>query len=123
MEEAALDLPGLVVDAVEMPMGEYVVRIESMLKWFSSTAWVKIEGGVRNVLRFGDREGVWDGLFWIAMVMEIVHMFISLPMGWNIAYHVVDEGLFVGWIVYELSIRKRYFRTRFEHRVVSDNID
>lgn len=104
---------------IEMPEGHYHIMVQSMLKWFYSSINITVERGVRNVLHFGDREKIWDSLFWIAMIMEFVHMFITLPLGWNIAYHVVDDGMFLVWIIYEVSIRKRYFKLDYAHLVAN----
>ena len=100
---------------VEIPQGVYEIRVQSMIPILESRAEIRIEEGVRNVMTIGDREKGWDMVFWIALVMEIVHCFLTLPRGWNVAYHIVDDGLFVAWLVYEWVIRKRYFDIDFAH--------
>ncbi|MCQ2298243.1 MAG: hypothetical protein MJZ51_06465 [Bacteroidales bacterium] len=98
---------------VEMPQGEYRVRIQSMIPFLSSERSMVVQEGVKNVLSFYDREQVWDLLFWIALVAEVVHCFVTLTPGWDIVYHVIDDGFFLAWLIYEWCIRKRYFKMEF----------
>lgn len=98
---------------IEMPRGEYRVKIQSMVPLLSAERTIVVGEGVDNVLSFYDREGAWDALFWVALVAEIVHCFVSLSPTWNIVYHVFDDGFFLAWLLYEWCIRKRYFRLEF----------
>ena len=100
---------------IEMPAGTYDVRIQSMLRWFSASQRVQVEGGVANVLTFSDRERWWDALFAIDIALEIVSYFIALPHPWNIVYKIFTWGYFIAWIAYEWAIRHHYFRTTFFH--------
>lgn len=94
---------------VELPRGEYRITIQSMIPLLSAERYVVVEDSVCNSLAFYDKEKWWDALFWVALVAEVVHCFVSLAPKWNVVYHVVDDGLFVAWLVYEWRIRKRYF--------------
>lgn len=100
---------------IEIPSGAFEIKVQSLIPILSSTLVVNIEEGVRNVMTFSDREKFWDALFWGALLMEIVHLFLNLSRGWNLAYHIVDDGLFLAWLIYEWSIRKRYFQLHYSH--------
>lgn len=102
---------------VELPQGTYQVRIQSIIPILSSTTLVRIAEGMRNVLTFFDKEKLWDIVFWVALLLELVHLFLDLPRPWNIAYHIVDNGLFILWLCYEWTIRKRYFGLTFNHYI------
>lgn len=102
---------------VELPQGTYQVRIQSIIPLLSSTTLVRIAEGMRNVLTFFDKEKLWDIVFWVALLLELVHLFLDLPRPWNIAYHIVDNGLFILWLCYEWAIRKRYFGLTFNHYI------
>ena len=102
---------------IEMPAGTFDIRIQSMLRWFSSTQRVQVQAGVSNVLTFTDREGLWDALFVVDIILEIVSHFITLPHPWNVVYKILTWGYFIAWLAYEWAIRKHYFRTTFEHCV------
>ena len=71
---------------VEIPQGVYEIRVQSMIPILESRAEIRIEEGVRNVMTIGDREKGWDMVFWIALVMEIVHCSLTLPRGKIVAY-------------------------------------
>lgn len=102
---------------VEMPEGVFDIRIQSMLRWFSSTQRVQIQRGVTNVLSFGDREKVWDALFIVDIALWFADLFFTLPAPWDLVYKIFTNGYFVLWILYEFLIRKQYFRTEFHHEI------
>ena len=98
---------------IDMPEGDYLVMIQSVVPFFSATEQVSVQGGVRNVLTFSDREKIWDALFVVDMVLWVAELFFELPSPWNIVYQVFTNGYLVAWLVYEWVIRKRYFRMDF----------
>lgn len=98
---------------IDIPSGEYNIRIQSLIRWFSSTQHVRIDSNVKNILTFGDREKVWDALFLVDIVGSIAKLFFTLPHPWEIIYEIFSWGYLILWLVYEWAIRKRYFRTEF----------
>lgn len=102
---------------IEMPEGVYEVRIQSMIKWFSSTQWISVEKDVKNILTFGDREKIWDALFVFDIILDVVRLIIGLPNPWNWIYQIFTNGYFAVWIIYEWCIRKHYFCTEFHHEI------
>lgn len=100
---------------IDMPAGLYEVRIQSLIRWFSATQRVKIDPGVQNLLSFRDREGVWDALFVVDIVLEVVSYFLTLARPWNIIYKCFTWGYLLLWLLYEWAIRKKYFHTEFHH--------
>ncbi len=98
---------------VELPAGQYNIMIQSMLPFFSASMDVTVHSGVRNVLTFSDREKIWDALLVVDMVLWVAELFFELPSPWDVVYQVFTNGYLVAWLVYELVIRKRYFRMNF----------
>ena len=101
---------------VQLPEGIYIVRIQSILRWFYSDQQVSIQQGVENHLQFGDREKIWDLLFGLDIIGSPAKMFFHLPNPWNLIYSIFSNGYFVLWLIYEYRIRKRYFKTEFFHK-------
>ena len=95
---------------VEMPAGSYDVRIQSTIPLFSSTATVRLQTGLDTHLDFASRERVWDVLFSIDIALCIVKLFVAFPSPWNWIYKVLTNGFFIVWLIYEWTIRHRYFR-------------
>ncbi|MBQ0016016.1 MAG: hypothetical protein KBT04_03440 [Bacteroidales bacterium] len=81
-----------------------------MLPWFYATRSVIIPMEGDTTVTFADREGWWDWLFGADIIISIVAIFISIPTPWNWIYQIVSNGYFIAWIIYEWSIRKRYFQ-------------
>lgn len=101
--------------SVQFPSdGMYHVRIQSLIPFISGSAVCNVESNVRNVLRFKDREKIWDMLFGVDIVLWILSLILTFPHPWNIVYEVFTNGYFVFWIVYEYAIRKKYFKFCFE---------
>lgn len=100
---------------IDMPEGDYLVMIQSVVPLFSSTQQIVVQDGVRNVLTFSDREKIWDALLVVDMVFWVAEMFFTLPSPWDVVYQVFTNGYLVAWLVYEWIIRKKYFRMQFAH--------
>lgn len=100
---------------IDMPEGDYLVMIQSVVPLFSSTQQIAVQDGVRNVLTFSDREKIWDALLVVDMVLWVAELFFELPSPWDVVYQVFTNGYLVAWLVYEWIIRKKYFRMQFAH--------
>ena len=111
---------------IELPENRYLITIQSMFPFLYASQVVDVREGVENRFSFHDREGWWDVLFaidivlWLAKVI-IVHFFPTLtthfPHNWELIYDVVTNGYFIIWLIYEWAIRKKYFKLSFEQRV------
>ena len=91
------------------PLGRYNIMIQSMIPYFSSSSTIEIKEG-SNTVEFKDKEKIWDILFTIDIVLWIVKRFITLEPTINLWYEIITNGYLILWIVYELSIRKKYFK-------------
>jgi hypothetical protein len=80
-----------------------------MIPYFSSSSTIEIKKG-SNTVEFKDKEKIWDILFTIDIVLWIVKRFITLEPTINLWYEIITNGYLILWIVYELSIRKKYFK-------------
>jgi len=103
---------------IEMPEGTFDVRIQSLIKWFSSTQRVQVNQGMSNELSFESREKVWDILFFVDILGSIAKFFFTLPHPWELIYQIFSWGYLILWIIYEIIIRKHYFKTEFYHKVM-----
>ncbi|MBQ6940815.1 MAG: hypothetical protein IJN51_05905 [Alistipes sp.] len=95
---------------IEMPQGAYEITIQSLFPFIKSSAVVRIDNGVDNVMEFEDKEKYWDILFSADMLLWIVSLFIELQKPYSTIYHIVSEGLFAIWLIHIIVIRKRYFK-------------
>lgn len=102
---------------IQIPEGTFLVRIQSLLKWFYSEQLVTLQQGVENHLVFYDREKIWDLLFVIDIIGSLAKIFIHLPHHWNLIYSIFSNGYFILWIIYEFRIRKHYFHTEFFQKI------
>lgn len=97
-----------------MPPGVYLVTIQSMVPMLSASTTIQLRADGDCRLSFKDRERGWDVLFVIDMVLWIVKRFLHLAAPWTWIYEVVTNGFFVLWLIYEWSIRKKYFKLTVE---------
>ncbi|MBQ7853018.1 MAG: hypothetical protein IJ342_09145 [Muribaculaceae bacterium] len=95
---------------IEIPQGAYEITIQSLFPFIKSSAVVRIDNGVDNVMEFEDKEKYWDILFSADMLLWIVSLFIELQKPYSTIYHIVSEGLFAIWLIHIIVIRKRYFK-------------
>ena len=95
---------------IEIPQGAYEITIQSLFPFIKSSAVVRIDEGVDNVMEFEDKEKYWDILFSVDMLLWIVSLFIELQKPYSTIYHIVSEGLFAIWLIHIIVIRKRYFK-------------
>lgn len=101
---------------LELPAGEYLIGIQSMLPFFSSEIVCKVTDEVTNHLIFKDREKWWDILFVIDIICWIADFFFQLPtdpINWDLIYEIFTNGYFILWLIYEWMIRKKYFKMDF----------
>ena len=78
--------------------------------FIKTSAIVKIDEGVDNVLEFEDKEKYWDIVFSLDMILWIASLFIDLQKPYSTIYHLISEGLFAIWLIHIIVISKRYFR-------------
>lgn len=102
---------------IQLPAGNYHIAIQSMIPYFGSAMAVKVEEGVENSLTFSDREKWWDILFGIDLILWLAKLFFELPHPWELIYEIATNGYFVLWIIYELIIRKRYFKLEYQQKI------
>lgn len=102
---------------IQLPAGNYHIAIQSMIPYFGSAMAVKVEEGVENILTFSDREKWWDILFGIDLILWLAKLFFELPHPWELIYEIATNGYFVLWIIYELIIRKRYFKLEYQQKI------
>ena len=95
---------------IEIPQGAYKITIQSLFPFIRSSAVVRIDEGVDNVMEFEDKERYWDILFSADMLLWIVSLFIELQKPYSTIYHIVSESLFAIWLIHIIVIRKRYFK-------------
>lgn len=95
---------------IVIPQGTYEITIQSLFPFIKSSAVVRIDNGVDNVMEFEDKEKYWDILFSADMLLWIVSLFIELQKPYSTIYHIVSEGLFAIWLIHIIVIRKRYFK-------------
>lgn len=102
---------------IQMPAGNYQIAIQSIIPYFGSTTMVKVEEGIDNILTFSDREKWWDILFGIDLILWFAKLFFELPHPWELLYKISTNGYFILWIIYELIIRKRYFKLDYQQKI------
>lgn len=93
-----------------VPPATFEIRIQSMFRWFFSSAVVSTHKGAITHIDFSNREKWWDILFVIDIILWCVKRFLNLAAPWTWIYEIFTNGYLVAWIIYEWSIRKRYFR-------------
>lgn len=100
--------------AIDIYPGVYLVRIQSMVPFFSAATTVQVRAGADTVLSFKDRESLWDILFVVDLVLWCAKFFFPLPLVWTWIYEIFTNGFFVAWLGYEWYIRKKYFKLTIE---------
>ena len=96
--------------SIEMPMGEYLITIQSMIPFISASQRVSLSPRSETTLEFSDREKWWDVLFVVDIVLWVVKRFLHLAAPWTWIYEIFTNGYFLLWLLYEWRIRKRYFK-------------
>lgn len=102
---------------ITLPAGKYTLRIQSMLKWFSSTIEVEVHDELPTIVEFGDKEFWWDLLFWGDMVAWLLKLILHIGRPWSIVYEVVSDITLVIWLVHEYRIRNNYFEVKAYEQV------
>ena len=95
---------------INMPQGIYEVTVQSLFPFIRTSAVVKVDEGVNNVMEFEDKEKYWDIVFTFDMILWIASLFINLHKPYSTIYHIISEGLFAIWLIHLIVVRKRYFR-------------
>lgn len=96
--------------SIELLPGTYRIRIQSALRWFYSEANVTISESADSFIDYHDRERVWDAVFIVDLLLWCIKGIFHLSHPWSLAYDIFTNGYFALWAVYELVIRRRYFR-------------
>ena len=92
-----------------IPCGKYKFTIQSMFPFISAETEIEIRQG-ENKVTFTDKEKFWDVLFTIDLILMVVHWFVHLPDNIDLIYRIVTDGYFIIWLIYEWTIRKKYFK-------------
>ena len=92
-----------------IPCGKYKFTIQSMFPFISAETEIEIRQG-ENKITFTDKEKFWDVLFTIDLILMVVHWFVHLPDNIDLIYRIVTDGYFIIWLIYEWTIRKKYFK-------------
>ena len=103
---------------INMPQGIYEVTVQSVFPFIRTSATVKIDEGVDNVMEFEDKEKYWDVVFSLDMILWAASLFIDLQKPYSTIYHIVSETLFIIWLIHIIVVRKKYFRiSTFQKRM------
>lgn len=95
---------------ITLPAGHYSLRIQSMIKWISSTIELDVNESAPTVIEFDHKEFWWDMLFLVDIIAWIVQLFVTFENPWNIVYEEVSNGSFLVWLFHEFRIRNKYFK-------------
>ena len=79
---------------VTVPAATFKVTIRSSIKFIESSAVVSTSEPVDTYVEFGDREKVWDIIFWADMVLWLVKRVLHLPEPWGLIYEILSNGFF-----------------------------
>lgn len=103
---------------INIPQGIYEFTVQSVFPFINTSAIVKVDEGVDNVMEFEDKEKYWDIVFSLDMILWIASLFLNLQKPYSTIYHLISEGLFAIWLIHIIVIRKRYFRiSTFQKRI------
>ncbi len=68
-------------------------------------------------VEFGDREKVWDIIFWTDMALWLVKRVLHLPEPWGLVYEILSNGFFAVWLLRVWIIRKKYFKVEVFQKI------
>lgn len=102
---------------INIPQGLYEITVQSLVPFIKTSAMVRIDEGVENIMEFEDKEKYWDILFSLDMILWTVNLFLNLDKPYSSIYHIVSEGLFALWLIHIVVVRKRYFRISAYQRI------
>lgn len=94
---------------IVLPEGRYTLRVQSMIKWISSTIELDVSETKPTIVEFDHKEFWWDLLFLGDIIAWIVQLFVTFDNPWNIVYEVVSNGAFLIWLIHQFCIRNKYF--------------
>lgn len=104
---------------IEIPQGVYEITIQSLFPFIKTSAVVKVDQNVDNIMEFEDKERYWDILFSIDMLLWIASLFIELNRPYSTIYNIISEGFFIIWLIHIIVSRKRYFRITSYQKSIS----
>ena len=104
---------------IEIPQGVYEITIQSLFPFIKTSAVVKVDQNVDNIMEFEDKERYWDILFSIDMLLWIASLFIELNRPYSTIYNIISEGFFIIWLIDIIVSRKRYFRITSYQKSIS----
>ena len=108
---------------VTVPAATFKVTVRSSIKFIESSAMVTTSEAVDTFLEFGDREKIWDIIFWVDMILWLVKRLINLPEPWGLIYEMVSNGFFAVWLMRVWIIRKKYFKVEVYQKIVKRDND
>lgn len=112
----------------EIPDGSYSLRIQfggklpvgkngkSIDLSLSSTQQINIQHGQNTIVKFHDRERIWNILFDIDLVVWIISFFIAMPT----FYKIISDVFFILWLLRLFLIRKRYYHIQIQYDSLQD---
>ncbi len=107
---------------INMPQGIYEITVQSMFPFIRTSAVVKVDEGVDNVMEFEDKEKYWDIVFSLDMILWTASLFLNLQKPYSTIYHIISEGLFAIWLIHLIVVRKRYFRISVFQKRMSEQL-
>ena len=108
---------------VTVPAATFKVTVRSSIKFIESSAVVSTSEPVDTYVEFGDREKVWDIIFWADMVLWLVKRLLHLPEPWGIIYEILSNGFFAVWLLRVWIIRKKYFKVEVFQKIAKREND
>ena len=102
---------------VTVPDATFKVTIRSSIKFIESSAVVSTSEPVDTYVEFGDREKVWDIIFWADMALWLVKRVLHLPEPWGLVYEILSNGFFAVWLLRVWIIRKKYFKVEVFQKI------
>ena len=107
---------------INMPQGIYEVTVQSLFPFIRTSAVVKVDEGVDNVMEFEDKEKYWDIVFSLDMILWTASLFLNLQKPYSTIYNIISEGLFAIWLIHLIVVRKRYFRISVFQKRMSEQL-
>ena len=108
---------------VTVPAATFKVTVRSSIKFIEPSAMVTTSEAVDTFLEFGDREKIWDIIFWADMVLWLVKRLINLPEPWGLIYEILSNGFFAVWLMRVWIIRKKYFKVEVYQKIMKRDND
>ncbi|MGN0202883.1 MAG: hypothetical protein ACI399_08285 [Candidatus Cryptobacteroides sp.] len=102
---------------INVPAATFKVTVRSSFKFIESSAIVSTSESLDTLVEFGDREKVWDIIFWADMALWLVKRLLDLPQPWGLVYEILSNGFFAVWLLRVWIIRKKYFKVEVYRKI------